>query len=95
VTSPLAQGQPPQPILVTVRLFAAVREAFGQSELVMELPTDSTVRSLSDVLCLSGARQAAVLAHTTVAVNQRFAAPDTILHEGDEVAFLPPVGGGR
>jgi molybdopterin synthase sulfur carrier subunit len=29
-----------------------------------------------------------------VAVNQRFARPDTVLHPGDEVAFLPPISGG-
>jgi molybdopterin synthase catalytic subunit len=29
-----------------------------------------------------------------VAVNQEYAAPDTILQDDDEVAFLPPVAGG-
>jgi molybdopterin synthase sulfur carrier subunit len=29
-----------------------------------------------------------------VAINQRFAAPDTPLNPGDELAFLPPITGG-
>jgi molybdopterin converting factor small subunit len=29
-----------------------------------------------------------------VAINQRFAAPDTPLKPGDELAFLPPITGG-
>ncbi|MDO4245012.1 MAG: molybdenum cofactor biosynthesis protein MoaE, partial [Deinococcus sp.] len=29
-----------------------------------------------------------------VAVNETYAAPEQVLHEGDEVAFLPPVAGG-
>jgi molybdopterin synthase sulfur carrier subunit len=29
-----------------------------------------------------------------VAINQRFAPPDTPLHPGDELAFLPPITGG-
>ena len=28
------------------------------------------------------------------AVNREYASPDTILRDGDEVAFLPPVAGG-
>ena len=29
-----------------------------------------------------------------VAINQRFAAADTLLIAGDELAFLPPISGG-
>jgi molybdopterin converting factor small subunit len=29
------------------------------------------------------------------AVNHRYVSPETVLHEGDEVAFIPPVGGGE
>lgn len=34
------------------------------------------------------------LASIRIAVNQEFAGMKTELHEGDEVAFLPPVSGG-
>jgi molybdopterin synthase catalytic subunit len=29
-----------------------------------------------------------------IMVNQQYAAQDTVLHDGDEVAFIPPVSGG-
>jgi len=29
-----------------------------------------------------------------IAVNESYAAPDTILRDGDELAFIPPVAGG-
>ena len=29
-----------------------------------------------------------------MAVNREYASADTVLHEGDEVALLPPVSGG-
>ena len=28
------------------------------------------------------------------AVNEEYVAPETVLHNGDEVAFIPPVSGG-
>jgi molybdopterin converting factor small subunit len=37
---------------------------------------------------------AAFAAMPPAAVNQRYAEPSTVLREGDEVAFLPPVAGG-
>jgi len=30
-----------------------------------------------------------------VAVNHSYVPPETLLHEGDEVALIPPVSGGR
>ncbi|MEY2643451.1 MAG: hypothetical protein RLZZ611_100, partial [Cyanobacteriota bacterium] len=36
----------------------------------------------------------AALGSVRVAINQRFAAADTPLHPGDELAFLPPISGG-
>jgi molybdopterin synthase catalytic subunit len=31
---------------------------------------------------------------TVLAVNREFARGDTVIHDGDEVALLPPVSGG-
>ena len=29
-----------------------------------------------------------------IAVNESYVRPDELLHEGDELAFIPPVAGG-
>ncbi|MBC8139959.1 MAG: MoaD/ThiS family protein, partial [Armatimonadetes bacterium] len=39
-------------------------------------------------------RFAGLLTKTRVAVRETFADADTVLHDGDEIAFLPPMSGG-
>ena len=78
---------------VTVLLFASYADALGASSLDMELPGDATV---GDVLSAIRARPGAdrLPPAPLVAVNQRYAAADRIVREGDEVALIPPVAGG-
>lgn len=85
---------PDRPIHVTVRLFAAAREAFGRERLRLRVPPESTVRSLRNLLCQLHPGTDNILAQSAPAVNREYAGPDTPLSDGDEVAFLPPVGGG-
>ncbi len=77
-----------------VRLFASAREAAGRRV------DEFDARTLSEVLELMAGRYgtefAAVLARSRVWVNGDEAAEgaSTELHDGDEVAVLPPVSGG-
>lgn len=77
---------------ITVRCFAAVREALGCESLAVELPEGGTVAQLKALLV----ERAPMLAHVPAvcAVNRAYAAPDRPLHDGDEVAFIPPISGG-
>src|SRR5688572_24253245 len=79
-------------VRVTVRCFAAVREALGRDTFAIDVPPGSTVADLKNLL----AQQApAVLKVTAVcAVNRTYAAPERVLVDGDEVAFIPPISGG-
>jgi len=77
---------------VKVLLFASLRQAAGQSELELELPDASSVRTAADVL--RGRLEELRLDGVMCAVNERYADPSTALREGDTVAFLPPVSGG-
>lgn len=78
---------------VQVLFFASYAEAFGRSEQTLELPAGATVDD-----CLAVIRRdpagARVPPSPLVAVNQRYARPETKLAEGDEVALIPPVAGG-
>lgn len=76
---------------VTVLLFASWADALGSS-LSLDLPANATVRDL--LATLSGRAMGRSLPTPLVAVNQRYARPETALHEADEVAIIPPVAGG-
>ena len=78
---------------VTVLLFASYADALGAASLDVELPRDATVRDLlSAVRARPGADR--LPPSPLVAVNLRYAAADTIVRDGDEVALIPPVAGG-
>jgi molybdopterin synthase sulfur carrier subunit len=77
---------------VHVRFFAGTRERLGVSELVQELPAGATVQTLVDAL--AGAYSDFGSFRLKYAVNSTYASMETGLHDGDEVACIPPVGGG-
>lgn len=81
-------------MLVTVRLFARLREIAGTPELAIEVASGATAR---DAWQAVSSRHTELGAYSTViscAVNEEYARLTTELHDGDEVAFLPPVSGG-
>lgn len=73
---------------VDVRYYAMLKERRGLDTERVEVPGGTTARALYEQLFAEPRVpvQAAV-AHAMVPL-------DTELHEGDEVVFLPPVGGG-
>lgn len=77
---------------IKVRFFASCREIVGKGLVELEVPPGKTVSAL-----LSTVRQdfpSLSLTNIMVAVNQEFTGPGYALHEGDEVALIPPVSGG-
>jgi molybdopterin converting factor small subunit len=77
---------------VTVKFFAGPRERLGVSELVHDLPAGGTVRKL--VNDLVQVYPDLVSFRLLYAVNSAYVPLDTELYDGDEVACIPPVGGG-
>ena len=59
-----------------------------------EVSAGESVASLLAGLCREGAIDEAVLRSAAIAVNQEYTTRDRTLHDGDEVAILPPVSGG-
>ena len=75
---------------VRLILFAGLRQAAGFKRETVSLPEAATVGDLLE------SRLPDFLDRTFyVAVNEEFAQRDTVLHDGDEVALLPPVSGGE
>ena len=81
-------------MLVSVRMFARLRELTGASELARELPEGATVETLWRRLACEFPPIAEYERSVSCAVNEEYARLTTPLNEGDEVAFLPPVSGG-
>ena len=84
--------------MVTILYFAWVKERMDRAEEKLALPNGvTTIATLAAHLRdrdPNGARAFAQPALIRAAVNQDFATPDTPIHDGDEVAFFPPVTGG-
>jgi molybdopterin synthase catalytic subunit len=74
-------------VLVSVRLFAGLRERAGAAHLDVELPDEATVADLLAAMEL-GPRSC------VAAINREYAGPETRISPGDEVALVPPVSGG-
>ena len=78
---------------ITIRYFAGHRDITGRSEEQLEL-SSATVGSLWDLLVERYPRLSGYSGRVLYAVNQEFGSLATELHDGDEVAFVPPVSGG-
>ena len=79
---------------VRLLLFAQYRDFAGTSELEVDVPAGATAASIVDALRRQGNGFERIPAAAAVAINQEYAAPDTPLRDGDEVALIPPVAGG-
>jgi molybdopterin converting factor small subunit len=78
---------------VRVVAFAAARELIGSS-LDLALPPEARVRDAWRALERAYPALSAHALSMRLARNGRLATDDEQLNEGDEIAVLPPVGGG-
>jgi len=79
---------------VRVLAFAQLRELFGFGERSLDCAAGTTLEELWTQLASGVAEAHALRASTRFARNGAIALPGVALHDGDEVALLPPVGGG-
>ncbi len=79
---------------VTVRLFAIYRDRAGKPNFEMELPEGATVGEAAREVLRVFPGMAQEPSNLVVAVNQEYVDHSFVLHERDEVAFIPPVSGG-
>lgn len=81
-------------IRVKVLFFGRLKEIVGRAEHVMDVSEHASIEELF-AQCVARQPELARYRSSLVASrNQEFAAWDTPLRSGDEVAFLPPVSGG-
>jgi molybdopterin converting factor subunit 1 len=89
-------GVPPvsQTIRVKVLFFGQLKEVAGQAEYAVEFAEATTIEQLFAFCAARHPELAKYRSSVVASRNQEFAAWDTTLCSGDEVAFLPPVSGG-
>ena len=82
--------------MVTLKYFASLKSIAGKEEEQLDLGNETTVQQLSETLSKTAPQIGEMIQgkKIIVSVNQDVAALDTIIHDGDEVAFLPPFSGG-
>ena len=80
---------------VTVRLFARLREIAGTEVLERDVSAGATAAAVWSALAAEFPALAPYEAIVSCAVNEDYAGRATEVHEGDEIAFLPPVSGGE
>ena len=81
-------------VSIRTLFFAAYRDRLGVSELLIKLPSGSTVADLVVELRGRGTPFDSLPEEPAIAVNQIYSFLDQPLVVGDEVAFIPPVAGG-
>jgi molybdopterin synthase sulfur carrier subunit len=75
---------------VHVKYFASLREAIGRSQDEIPFAESITVIEVWDQATQNMQRPDRLL----VAVNQEYADFNSVVSDGDEIAFFPPVTGG-
>lgn len=81
-------------ITVTVKLFAAYQEAYGRSQLVLQLPPQTSVATVLEQFIAERPELQKWRNLTRFGVNMQFVPPETLLQDGDELVMIPPVSGG-
>lgn len=75
---------------ITVKFFASLREELGIDTMQMEIASRCTAAEVWQEA--TGGR--ALPPNLLVALNMEYARPDSLVSDGDEIAFFPPVTGG-
>ena len=79
---------------IRIFFFGILKDLAGREAKSLDLPDSST---LADLLAHYAACVPELSVHLpaiAMSINQEFAHPTDVLHDGDEVALLPPVSGG-
>ena len=82
--------------MITLKYFASLRDIAEKEEDSLDIENPITIDQLSDIISKITPKMGAIIREKKVmiSVNEEMASADTIIHDGDEVAFLPPFSGG-
>ena len=79
---------------IKILFFATLRERAGKKSTEMEIPVETTVQGLKDLLLEKYPDLQGTLDTVVVSVNREFAFDEALIPAGAEVTLFPPVSGG-
>jgi sulfur-carrier protein len=82
--------------MITVKFFASLKAIAEKEEEHIEVQSPISMDQLSDIISKTSPKMGDIIRDNKImiSVNQEMADSDTVIHDGDEVAFLPPFSGG-
>ncbi len=82
--------------MITLKYFANLKTIADKEEERLDIKNPITVDQLSDIISKTTPKMGEMIREKKIliSVNEEMASVDTIIHDGDEVAFLPPFSGG-
>ncbi len=79
---------------VQILFFASLRERTGQKSMEHEISPGTTAADLLEQLRRDLPAMTSA-GRISLAVNEEYCEPTQELHDGDEIALIPPVSGGQ
>jgi molybdopterin synthase catalytic subunit len=80
---------------ISIRYFASLREIVAHDEETLSVDEGTRVSEVRDLLVKHYPRLQPVVERSICAVNRKYVPAETVLHDGDELVFIPPMGGGE
>ena len=81
-------------ITITIKLFAAYQEAYNLWELKREFTPNIAISDVLNQLIAEHPELEKWRSVSRFGLNLQFVEAETLLQDGDEIVFIPPVSGG-
>lgn len=81
-------------ITITIKLFAAYQEAYNVGELKRDFCLNTSVLEVLNQLISERPELEKWRSLTRFGLNLQFVEAETLIQDGDEIVFIPPVSGG-
>ena len=82
-------------ISVNLKFFASMRDTIGARESKVTVPEGSSVGNVLELLKGRYPQLEKAFDCSVVAINEEYALKHILLNEGDTLAIIPPVSGGK
>jgi molybdopterin synthase sulfur carrier subunit len=79
---------------IHIRYFASLRETTGRGAETLDIPIGASVLNVRTELIARYPDLQPIMQRCISALNRRYVDSETMLQDGDELVFIPPMGGG-